>query len=62
MTTDVKFREMAYSMPPQQLNILKSAARSGDETNAMVMCRLYYPSMSGVEAEKFMDWLKKENA
>ena len=45
-------------MPEHQLNILKSAAMAGDQGRALVMCKLYYPQMTAVEAEKFMNWLK----
>jgi hypothetical protein len=57
-----KFKEMAFSMPRDQLQLLKSIANAGDESRAMVMCRLYYPNLTAVEAEKFMDWLRKEKA
>ena len=62
MDDTVKFREMAFSMPQDQLQLLKSTAKMGDESRAMVMCRLYYPNLTAVEAEKFMNWLRQDKA
>jgi hypothetical protein len=53
---------MAFSMPQDQLQLLKSTAKMGDESRAMVMCRLYYPNLTAVEAEKFMNWLRQDKA
>ena len=60
MDSDVRYLEIAYSMQQEQLKLLKSYAASPDMTQAIYMCRLYYPNFSGAEAEKFMTWLKTQ--
>ena len=60
LSDDVKYKEMAYSMPPAQLKLLKSYAGSPNDQKTVDMCMLYYPKLSAIEAEKFMGWLKTQ--
>lgn len=61
MENDVQFREMAYSMPPDRLKLLRNFANGSNMTRAVDMCLLYYPKLSFAGAEKFMIWLKAQH-
>jgi hypothetical protein len=57
-----KFKELAYNMPPRELQILWSAANAmnDNDTRPLTLCRVHLPSLSTQEAWSFLLWLRKQ--
>ncbi len=59
---EAEFKEMMFSRMPRELDILRSAAATinSNTIGAMIMFRLYFPTVPADRASSFMRWLSTQ--
>jgi hypothetical protein len=60
---EMQFREIKYTLPPEGLRVLRSAAaniKNKGKADAVLICRLYLPALSETDADLFLQWLAKQ--
>jgi hypothetical protein len=61
---EIEFKELMFSRPAVELDLLRTAAVNyhRNASSAIIMCRMYFPSMSMERASLFLQWLAKQPA
>jgi len=58
-----KFRELVYSMPEREIQVLWGAANAMNDNDSrpLSLCRMYLPALTPQEAWSLLLWLRKQS-